>query len=109
MASSRSGRIELLPDRLVSLAMVSRERQDEAFHLFDDRRPIADLTLDLTSHSHLTACGIPPLRDSAMALRKRCSAATLCVWMIQADAGLDGRRQLYERTGHPHWSGSGAC
>jgi hypothetical protein len=41
--------------------------------------------------------------------RKRCSAATLRVWMIQADAGLDGRRQPYERTGQPHWSGSEAC
>ena len=47
--------------------------------------------------------------DSDRMLRKRCFPATLRVWVIQADAGLDGRRQPYERTGHPHWSGSGAC
>jgi integrase len=38
---------------------------------------------------------------------KRCLPPTLHRWMIKADAGLDGTRQPYERTGHPDWSGSG--
>ena len=46
--------------------------------------------------------------SSALIYSKRCFSPTLHPWLIEADGGLDGRQQPYERTGHLHWSGSGA-
>lgn len=40
---------------------------------------------------------------------KRCFAPTLHDAVIEADGGRYGSLQPYERTGHPHWSWSGAC
>ncbi|MBV2149761.1 IS66 family transposase, partial [Sphingobium sp. AS12] len=40
---------------------------------------------------------------------KRCFPPTLCDVVIRADVGRYGSPQPYERTGHPHWSWSGAC
>ena len=41
--------------------------------------------------------------------RKRCFPPTLHDVVIGADGGRYGSPQPYERTGHPHWSWSGAC
>lgn len=41
--------------------------------------------------------------------RKRCFPPTLCDVVTRSDVGRYGSPQPYERTGHPHWSWSGAC